>query len=173
MKQHHKSHHIFAFLGALLLIFIVFFGVQYFQQQYTFESVALDNSQSYEEGDDTTNPFLPHPDELGQDEDQYSWVTFGSTKMSFLYPDQFALRVMNGGMVGIIPPLSNAGAEECNHSDEQAQAECLNPPESPNIMIQIGTNTWPAGLLADNAKPISITGIKVIKNSFQTEFGGV
>ena len=62
-KRHHQSHHIFAFLGALLLIFIIFFGIQAFEKTYNFEDISVDDAQGYYDGANTTNPFFPHPDD--------------------------------------------------------------------------------------------------------------
>jgi len=176
MKYHHKSHHIFAFLGALLLIFVVFFGIQFFQQQYTFESVALNNNSSYEDGVDTTNPFLPHPDESSNSvSDNYNWITFGSTKLSFLYPDQYALRVSSGTLVSIIPPLLNTEKEDCSsYKDEQRRALCLKPDLSPHITLRVGTidDPWSPGMLAENIQDLIVNGMTLKKNSYQDEYGG-
>jgi len=40
MKQKHNSHIIFIWLGILILIFVVFFGLRYFASDYSFKEVA-------------------------------------------------------------------------------------------------------------------------------------
>lgn len=58
MHKKHNSHHIFLFLGLLVLLFIIIFGIGYFQSEYRFDgAIEIDNTQNYEEGITIVNPF--------------------------------------------------------------------------------------------------------------------
>lgn len=177
MKLHHKSHHIFTLLGALVLIFIVFFGIRYFQAEYNFQDIQLtNNAQSYDEGIDTSNPFLPHPDESSSALiEKFSWVTFGGNGFSFAYPDQYALRIVNGKHIDVLPPLSAQNPVDCSiYTDEQERALCERPHMSPHITIQadVDENDFPPGLSADTLQVVSVDGVRLEKNHYADEYGG-
>ena len=174
MKHHHKSHHIFTFLGVLLLIFIIFFGIRYFQSTYTFENAFVDNSaQDYEEGIDTTNPFLPHPDDVSE-LDNTRWIRFGSDTLSFLYPNRYALRIANGNYISIIPPLAkNEAPSDCNqYSDEQERTQCLNPDMSPYIIVELVASDNNISFQEESIQDVTIDDQIWQRSSYQDEFGG-
>jgi hypothetical protein len=59
MRIKHNSHYIFLFLGLLVLLFVLIFGVRYFQSSYFFSDreIILDNTQDYNDGVAIENPF--------------------------------------------------------------------------------------------------------------------
>jgi len=59
MHKKHNSHHIFLFLGLLILLFIFIFGIRHFASEYTYDKkdTEINNSQNYEDGLHTNNPF--------------------------------------------------------------------------------------------------------------------
>ena len=173
MKHHHKSHHIFIFLGALLVIFLVFFGLRYFQSEYDFENILTNNQQSYEEGDNSISPFLPHPDNLTEQR-KFDWVRFGSGHLSFLYPDEYALRIINGSHVKVIPPLPiDDASNNCDmYTDEQERSSCMNPDMSPHITIVTKVSPDGSEEPRGNSQDIQIGDMIWKKTSYQDEFGG-
>ena len=58
-KQKHNSHHIFVLLGLLIFVFLLIFGIRYFQSEYSFgQSREVQNSQNIDSGFSINNPFL-------------------------------------------------------------------------------------------------------------------
>lgn len=59
MHKKHNSHHIFLYLGLLTLLFILVFGIRYFASEYTYSpnGIEINNSQDYEDGLSSFNPF--------------------------------------------------------------------------------------------------------------------
>jgi hypothetical protein len=56
----HKSHHIFIYLGILILLFALVFGMKYFKSLYNFDQVdVVVSNQSYDTGALTESPFVP------------------------------------------------------------------------------------------------------------------
>ncbi|MCA9352648.1 hypothetical protein KC901_00515 [Patescibacteria group bacterium] len=172
MNTHHKSHHIFAYLGILLLIFVVFFGVRYFQSEYTFENILVGKSaQSYEDGEVTANPFFPDPDHMMTGYTSDHWVTFGSKKFSFAYPSEYALRILNDARVEIIPSSLSHTASSCDSGDEQERSLCLHPPRSPHITVSYENleNT------IDSNPPFesfTIGDLNIMRKQYEDEYGG-
>lgn len=71
MHKKHNSHHIFLFLGLLVLLFIIVFGIRHFQSEYSYSDneVIFDNSQNYQDGVPSENPFtVPLEEDLEQDQ---------------------------------------------------------------------------------------------------------
>lgn len=66
MHKKHNSHHIFLFLGLLVALFIIIFGVRYFQPEYRFdEGIQVENTQGYDDGTSIKNPFSnPLPEDV-------------------------------------------------------------------------------------------------------------
>jgi hypothetical protein len=60
MYKKHNSHHIFLFLGFLILLFILIFGIRHFASEYTYskDGIEIDNSQSYDDSLYSLNPFM-------------------------------------------------------------------------------------------------------------------
>jgi hypothetical protein len=56
----HKSHHIFIYLGILILLFALVFGMKYFKSLYSFEETGVTVAeQNYDAGALTESPFVP------------------------------------------------------------------------------------------------------------------
>lgn len=164
----HKSHHIFTYLGLLALLFVLVFGVHYFQSNYSFEDMAtLDNSQDYEEGRDTVNPFVTNI--YAETETPDSWRAFSSEKISFKYPREYQLHINGMSDFSITAPyVKNISCDDID--DEQERAMCLRPYLSPNISIELGTeNTNP---FIEKVTSVRIAGVDWKRSLYQDEFGG-
>ena len=81
----HKSHHIFIYLGILIGIFILVFGIHYFQSNYTFEKIEpAVTEQNYDDGPLTKSPFVSNETEevddvdpfTGEDKDELAFQVF-------------------------------------------------------------------------------------------------
>lgn len=72
MHKKHNSHHIFLYLGLLVLLFVLVFGIRYFASQYTYSSkgIEINNSQDYDDGLRTYNPFSERSTEEDIEEEQ-------------------------------------------------------------------------------------------------------
>lgn len=71
MHKKHNSHHIFLYLGLLVLLFIFVFGIRHFASEYTFskEGIEINNSQDYEDGIRSSNPFSERSNEGKQEQE--------------------------------------------------------------------------------------------------------
>lgn len=77
MHKKHNSHHIFVLLGILILLFLIIFGIRYFQSQYSFgkNDITIDNTQNYEDGVNTQNPFSNPSEEDKKEEREIIPIT--------------------------------------------------------------------------------------------------
>jgi len=163
----HKSHHIFAYLGVLTLVFIVIFGVRYFNVEYRFDDVeVINNSQAYEEGTSTKNPFIQHV--YADFAAEPDWSTVGTSSIDFAYPRKYQLMM---GTEKFIVSAPFATASDCEGVlDEQERAGCFNSAVSPYITIDTkGTLSNP---FTDDIRNVVIDGIEWQRKQYSDEYGG-
>ncbi len=166
MKKH-KSHHIFAYLGLLVLLFVTIFGIQFFKNQYNFIDIAYDNSGTYEDGINQ-NPFTQET--FADTKDKTEWITFGFNDTQFAYPEKYQLRIDSDSLVYIVAP--HTMSEQCNEIiDEQLRAECFNPPVSPYITIN--TNALLENPFETNTRSVFIDGEEWSRTMINDEYGGM
>ncbi|MFT7328230.1 MAG: hypothetical protein ACI870_000416 [Crocinitomicaceae bacterium] len=175
MKKNHSSHIIFVYLGALLLLFILVFGIHYFQSQYTFEVVdTLDASQDYDDGKKLYNPFTTNIEKEISLDPYYRWVSFESETVTFKYPDIFSLQVFNSSYIKILPGKFNSYREnDCaEYLDEQRKALCSSPQYSPNITIEALVSEKELITLWQNNGRLVINNKDWQQKRYMDEFGG-
>lgn len=167
--KNHKSHHIFLYLGLLVLLFVGVFSVHYFQGTYKFtEVIATNNTGSYDEGIDIINPFEATP--LVSQAHAATWQSFKKDNLMFAFPKEYQLRMNNKGSVFITAPYDASG--DCESiTDEQAQAFCYKPQISPNITITVHSDAF-ENPFANESSPVLINKEQWYRSTFQGEYGG-
>lgn len=167
MKKH-NSHHIFIYLGLLALLFVVIFGLRYFQGEYKFSDVVIENrSSSYDEGINTINPFVKTASaDLTLNRD---WVTVGFNDIMFMHPRKYQAKLAGESQMRIAPFYKKG--KNCDLiKDEQERSLCVNPPISPDIIID--TNAELENPFNQESVSVIIDGIEWKRVSLATEFGG-
>lgn len=167
--KNHKSHHIFLYLGLLVLLFVFVFGVHYFQGTYQFkEVVTIETTSSYDEGIDTINPF--QVSSAVAEASKINWHKFKKDNVMFAYPREYQLRMNNKASIFITAPYSIS--DDCpSIVDEQARALCYKPQLSPNISIttHMGISDNP---FTNETTLVLVDGEQWQRTAIQGEYGG-